>query len=197
MVKEDKRIVVFGIFDSRAEVEASVDQLKAQNFRSSDISVLLPDARSSQNFAHEKETKAPEGAAAGAGTGVVLGGTLGWLVGIGALAVPGLGPFIAAGPIMAMLAGAGVGGTVGALSGALIGLGIPEYEAKRYEGIVKKGGILISVHCDDNEWKKKAMRLLEQCGARDVSSSSEVRETTSSVTRETPTHRPDAITPII
>lgn len=197
MVKEDKRIVVFGIFDSRAEVESSVDQLKAQNFRSSDISVLLPDARSSQNFAHEKETKAPEGAAAGAGTGVVLGGTLGWLVGIGALAVPGLGPFIAAGPIMAMLAGAGVGGTVGALSGALIGLGIPEYEAKRYEGIVKKGGILISVHCDDYEWKKKAMRLLEQCGARDVSSSSEVRDTSSAVTRETPTHRPDAITPII
>ncbi len=194
MTKEDKKIVVFGIFDSRAEVESGVDQLKAQNFRNSDISVLMPDARSSQNFAHEKETKAPEGTAAGASAGVVLGGTLGWLVGIGALAVPGLGPFIAAGPIMAMLAGAGVGGTVGAVSGALIGLGIPEYEAKRYEGIVKKGGILISVHCDDNDWKKKAMRVLEQCGARDVSTSSEVRET--ATVREVP-RRPDVITPVI
>lgn len=191
---KDKKIVVFGIFDSRAEVESGVDNLKAQNFRNSDISVLMPDARSSQNFAHEKETKAPEGSAAGAGAGVVLGGALGWLVGIGALAVPGLGPFIAAGPIMAMLAGAGVGGTVGALSGALIGLGIPEYEAKRYEGIVKKGGILISVHCDDNEWKRKAMRVLEQSAARDVSSSSEVRET--STVREVP-RRPDVITPTI
>ncbi len=194
MIQTDKKIVVFGIFDSRSDVENGVDQLKAQSFRNSDISVLMPDARSSQNFAHEKETKAPEGTAAGAGAGAVLGGTFGWLVGIGALTVPGLGPFIAAGPIMAMLAGAGVGGTVGALSGALIGFGIPEYEAKRYEGIVKKGGILISVHCDNNDWKKKATRVLEQCGARDVSSSTEVRDSSTS-SREYP-RRPDVVTPV-
>src|SRR5206468_11149681 len=126
-----------------------------------------------KDFAHEKHTKAPEGATTGAGTGVVVGGALGWLAGIGALAIPGIGPFIAAGPIMAALAGAGVGGTVGGVVGALVGMGSPEYEAKRYEGRVKKGGILLSVHCDSSDWTKKAKKILERTGAEDVSSTGE------------------------
>src|SRR5205814_2224080 len=117
--------------------------------------------------------KAPEGASTGAGAGALLGGGLGWLAGIGALAIPGLGPFIAAGPIMAALAGAGVGGAVGGITGALIGMGIPEYEAKRYEGRVKSGGILLSVHSDDSEWTKRAKDILEQTGAQDISSTGE------------------------
>ena len=136
------------------------------DFRNTDISVLLPENEGTKDFAHEKQTKAPEGAAAGAGTGAVLGGTLGWLTGIGALAIPGLGPFVAAGPIMAALAGVGVGGALGGLTGALVGLGIPEYEAKRYEGRIKSGGILLSVHCDDSEWVKRAKKILERTGAR-------------------------------
>ena len=132
-----KNTAVFGIYPSLTSVEIGVDELKAGGFRNTDISVLFPESAGTRDFAHEKNTKAPEGATAGAGTGVVIGGALGWLVGIGALAVPTLGPFIAAGPLMAALAGAGVGGTVGGIAGALIGLGIPEYEAKRYEGQVK------------------------------------------------------------
>jgi hypothetical protein len=134
---------------------------------------MLPENQGTKDFAHEKNTKAPEGAATGAGSGALVGGTLGWLAGIGALAIPGLGPFIAAGPIMAALAGAGVGGAVGGLTGALVGMGIPEYEAKRYEGRVKEGGILLSVHCDDSKWTKKAKEILERTGAEDVSSTGE------------------------
>jgi hypothetical protein len=135
--------------------------------------VLLPENVGSKDFSHEHNTKAPEGAATGAGTGAVLGGALGWLVGIGALAIPGLGPFIAAGPIMAALAGVGVGGAVGGVTGALIGMGIPEYEAKRYEGRVKKGGILLSVHSDSSEWTKRAKDIIERTGAEDISSTGE------------------------
>ncbi len=156
------------------EVERAVEALKVEGFRNSDISALFPQNEGTKEFAHEKNTKAPEGAAAGAGTGALLGGGLGWLVGIGALAIPGLGPFIAAGPIVAALAGAGVGGAVGGLTGALIGMGIPEYEAKRYEGLVKEGGILLSVHSDSSEWTSKAKTILEQSGANDVASASEV-----------------------
>ena len=163
----------FGIFNSRSSVDHAVDVLKQNGFRNSDISVLMPSEQGTQDFAHEKDTKAPEGATAGVATGAVLGGGLGWLVGIGALAIPGIGPFVAAGPIMAALAGAGVGGAVGGISGALIGMGIPEYEAKRYETFVKEGGILLSVHVDDSEWQKKAKDLLEQCGARDVATAGE------------------------
>src|SRR5205814_5531470 len=134
---------------------------------------LFPENVSTKDFAHEKGTKAPEGAATGAGTGAVVGGTLGWLMGIGALTIPGLGPFIAAGPIMAALAGAGVGGAVGGVTGALIGMGIPEYEAKRYEGRIKSGGILLSVHCDNSEWTKKAKEILEKTGSEDVASTGE------------------------
>ena len=135
--------------------------------------VLFPENTGTKDFAHEKGTKAPEGATAGAGTGAVVGGALGWLVGIGALAIPGLGPFIAAGPIMAALAGAGVGGTVGGLTGALVGMGLPEYEAKRYEGRVVNGGILLSVHSDNSEWTAKAKRILEETDAEDIASAGE------------------------
>jgi hypothetical protein len=168
-----KNTAVFGIYGSYSAAEAAVDALRDAGFRNTDISVMFPENVGTKDFAHKKETKAPEGATAGAGTGVVVGGVFGWLAGIGALAIPGLGPFIAAGPIMAALAGAGVGGTLGGLTGALVGMGIPEYEAKRYEGRVKKGGILLSVHSDDSEWTKKAKRILEQTGAEDISSAGE------------------------
>jgi hypothetical protein len=168
-----KNTAVFGIYPSYANVESGVDGLKAAGFSNRDISVLFPESAGSKDFAHEKGTKAPEGASAGAGTGVVIGGTMGWLLGIGALAIPGLGPFIAAGPIMAALAGAGVGGAVGGITGALVGMGIPEYEAKRYEGRVKDGGILLSVHSDNSDETKRAKQILEATGAQDISSTSE------------------------
>lgn len=159
---------VFGIFNDRLTLEKAVDQLKVNGFRNSDISVLMQDTGDTTDFAHEKNTKAPEGVATGASTGILGGGILGWLAGAGALAIPGIGPFVAAGPIMAAIAGAGIGGAVGGITGGLLGLGIPEYEAKRYENFVKEGGMLISVHVDDREWSSKARELLERCGARDV-----------------------------
>lgn len=168
-----KNTAVYGIYRNRSQAENSVDRLIASGFRTEDISVLLAENVGTKDFAHEKHTKAPEGTATGAAAGGVVGGTLGLLAGIGALAIPGLGPFIAAGPIMATLAGAGAGGVVGGLVGALVGMGIPEYEAKRYEGRIKEGGILMSVHCDDADWAKKAKDLLKQTGAEDVSSSGE------------------------
>lgn len=168
-----KNTAVFGIYPTYPSVENSVQALKDAGFRSTDISVLFPQNTGSKDFAHEHDTKAPEGAATGAGTGAVVGGTLGWLVGIGALAIPGVGPFIAAGPIMAALAGVGVGGTVGGVTGALIGLGMPEYVAVRYEGRVKKGGILLSVHSDSSDWTKRAKDILERTGAEDIASSGE------------------------
>jgi hypothetical protein len=170
-----KNTAVFGIYPTYDAVERSVDALRMAGFRSTDISVLFPENVGTKDFAHQKGTKAPEGATAGAGTGAVVGGTLGWLTGIGALAIPGLGPFIAAGPIMAALAGVGVGGAVGGLTGALVGMGIPEYEAKRYEGRVTKGGILLSVHSDNPEWTKRAKEVLERTGAQDVSSTGETK----------------------
>lgn len=168
-----KNTAVFGIYRNRHELERGVDELRAGEFRSEDISVLFPDNEGSKEFAHEKNTKAPEGATAGATTGALVGGGLGWLVGIGALAIPGLGPFIAAGPIVAALAGAGAVGAFGGLTGALVGAGIPEYEAKRYEGRIKDGGILLSVHCDNSDWTKKAKTILERTGAEHVSSTGE------------------------
>lgn len=154
-------------------VENGVDALRQAGFRSTDISVLFPDNRGTKDFAHEKNTKAPEGAATGAGSGMVIGGALGWLAGIGALAIPGLGPFIAAGPIMGLLGGMGAGGAIGGIAGALIGMGIPEYEAKRYEGRIREGGVLLSVHCDESDWIKRAKEILEATGAKDISSSGE------------------------
>src|SRR3989454_9330641 len=168
-----KNTAVFGIYPNRTSVEGAVDALKTAEFRNSDISVLFPENTGTKDFAHEKNTKAPEGATTGAGTGALLGGGLGWLVGIGALAIPGLGPFIAAGPIVAALAGAGAGGAIGGLTGALIGMGIPEYEDERCEGAGKGGGIVVSVHSDDSQWTKKAKEILERTGAQDVSSTGE------------------------
>jgi hypothetical protein len=168
-----KNTAVFGMYRTRNETESAVQTLLNNGFRHEDISVLLPDNVGTKDFAHEKGTKAPEGAATGATAGAAIGGTLGLLAGIGALAIPGLGPFIAAGPIMGALAGAGSGGVVGGLIGALVGMGIPEYEAKRYEGMVKHGGILLSVHCDNSDWVKRAKDILEQSGAHAVSSSGE------------------------
>jgi len=168
-----KNTAVFGIYRDRRHAEQAVDALRAAGFRNSDVSVLLPDNVGSKDFAHEKGTKAPEGTATGAASGGVLGGALGWLAGIGALAIPGVGPFIAAGPIMGALAGAGVGGAVGGLVGALVGMGIPEYEAKRYEGRVRQGGVLLSVHADNSDWVKRAKDILRDTGAEDISSSGE------------------------
>jgi len=150
-----------------------VDDLKLAGFGNNDISVLLPDKAGTRDFAHEKNTKAPEGAIAGAGTGGVVGGTIGLLAGIGALAIPGLGPFIAAGPIMAALSGAAVGATAGGLIGALVGMGIPEYEAKRYEGKIKEGKILISVHSEDSDQTKRAKEIFERAGAEDIATAGE------------------------
>src|ERR1700716_2220994 len=168
-----KNTAVFGIYRSRTSAETAVDELISAGFPSADVSVLLPDVQSTKELAHEKNTKAPEGTTTGVAAGGAVGGTLGLLAGIGALAIPGLGPFIAAGPIMGALAGLGVGGAVGGLIGALVGMGIPEYEAHRYEGRVKDGGILVSVHCDNSEWVGKAEKILESAGAKDISSAGE------------------------
>ena len=164
---------VFCLVRTEPQAIRIVDQLKAAGFSHNDISVLFPDKTGTRDFAHEQHTKAPEGAAAGAGTGGVLGGALGWLVGIGALAIPGLGPFIAAGPILAALSGAAAGAALGGLTGALIGLGIPEYEAKRYEGKVKEGNLLISVHTEDSTERAHARRIFEQEGAEDIADTAE------------------------
>ena len=168
-----KNTAVFGIYKSAEHAERAVDSLIAAGFASAAISVLLPDTGSTRDFAHQKDTKAPEGATAGVTAGGVVGGTLGVLAGIGALAIPGLGPFTAAGPIMAGLAGLGVGGAVGGLVGALVGMGIPEYEAKRYEGHVKGGGTLLSVHCDTSDQISRAKDLLKGTGATDIASTGE------------------------
>ena len=168
-----KNTAAFGLYSDRVQVEEAIDALVKARFRPEDISVLFPDNEGTKDFAHEKNTKAPEGATAGVGAGGAIGGTLGLLVGIGALAIPGLGPFIAAGPIMAALAGMGAGGAVGGLVGALVGMGIPEYEAKRYDGRVRKGGILVSVHCDNSEWVTRAKDILKQTGAEDIASAGE------------------------
>lgn len=168
-----KNTSVYGIYKTRAQVENAVDQLRLHEFRHEDVSVLMPHNEGSKDLGTELNSKAPEGAATGGAGGAIVGGTLGWLLGIGALAIPGLGPFIAAGPIMAALAGVGAGAAIGGVAGGLIGVGIPEYEAKRYEGRVKAGGILLSVHCDDSDWTNRAKKILADTGAEDISSSGE------------------------
>jgi len=177
---ENKNTAVFGIYATAATAEHAVDHLLAVGFTNSDISVLLSDDETTRAFAHEKNTKAPEGTATGVTAGGVIGGTLGLLAGIGALAIPGVGPLIAAGPIMGALAGLGVGGTVGGVVGALVGMGIPEYEAKRFEGAVKGGGTLLSVHCDTSEEVKLAKQALKDTGAHDIAASGEERSGASS-----------------
>jgi hypothetical protein len=170
-----KNTAVFGVYPTRESADAAVDTLKSRGFRNTDISVLFPQNVGSKEFGHEKGSKSAEGAVAGGGTGAAIGGALGWLAGIGLLAIPGIGPFIAAGPIVAALAGMGAGGALGGLTGALVGLGMPEYQAKRYEGRMRKGGILLSVHADDREWTNKGKQILEQTGAEDISSTGEVK----------------------
>src|ERR1700750_1405698 len=168
-----KNTAAYGIYPSNTAAEGAVDQLVAAGFSKQDVSVLMADRKGSKDFAAEKNTKAPEGATTGVGVGGAVGGTLGLLAGIGALAIPGVGTLIAAGPIMGALAGLGVGGAVGGLVGALVGMGIPEYEAKRYEGRVKDGGVLLSVHCDSSEEVSRAKDVLKAAGGDDVASSGE------------------------
>jgi hypothetical protein len=168
-----KKTAVFGLYPNVERAERAVDELVRASFASDDVSVLLADNQGSKDFAHEKQTKAPEGTTTGVAAGGTIGGTLGLLAGIGALAIPGVGPFIAAGPIMGALAGIGVGGAVGGLVGALVGMGIPEYEAKRYEGRVKAGGVLLSVHCDTSEDITRAKDILKRTGAGDIASAGE------------------------
>ena len=169
----NKKTSVFAIYSNRSTAEKAVSGLMNAGFAAADISVLLPENLGDREIGTEKNTKAPEGATAGAGTGAVLGGALGLLAGIGALAIPGVGPLIAAGPIMATLAGIGAGGAVGGFAGALIGAGIPEYEAKRYEGILQKGGILLSVHCATSDEIDRAKHALKATGGEDIASTSE------------------------
>src|SRR5215472_16415985 len=170
-----RNISVFGIYSSRQEVEEGMRSLEADGFRPADISVLYPDNPGAKELSHEKNSKAPEGAAAGIGAGAIVGGALGWLAGIGALAIPELGPLAAAGPIMGALAGAGAAGTVGGVAGALIGFTAPEYEARRYEGRIKTGGILMSVHCDDSAWAKRAVTTLKDTGAQGIARAAEAK----------------------
>jgi hypothetical protein len=177
---------VFGIYASQLDAENAVNGLKLAGFRNTDVSILFPENTGTKDLAVEKTTKAPEGTAAGAGSGAVVGGILGWLAGAGALVIPGLGLFVAAGPIMGLLSGIGVGGMLGGLTGALVGLGTPEFEAKRYEGRIRKGGILLSVHCDDSDWVKTAKTILDQTGAEDVSVTSEAKADFASSDRPKP-----------
>jgi hypothetical protein len=166
--KAMKNTAVFGIFRDRTHAESGVAALLDASFRREDVSILLAENVGTKDFAHEKHTKAPEGATVGAGAGAVLGGALGLLAGVGALAIPGLGVFIAAGPIMGALAGVGSGGVAGGLVGAAIGLGLPEFEAKRYVGLIKDGNTLLSVHCDSNDWVSRAKEVLKNVGATDI-----------------------------
>ncbi len=168
-----KNTAAFAIFPTRSAAEAAVDRLHTAGFSTDDVSVLMADKQGSKEFASEKNTKAPEGTTAGVLGGGTVGGTLGLLAGLGALAIPGVGPLIAAGPIMATLAGLGIGSAVGGLVGALVGMGIPEYEAKRYEGRVNDGGILVSVHCESSEEVSRAKEVLKAAGGEDIASSGE------------------------
>jgi len=167
-------MVAYGIYPDRESFERALESLRSAGFRNSDVSAILPDRdRTARDLAHEINTKAPEGIATGAGAGAAVGGVLGWLVGIGAIAIPGIGPLVAAGPVVAALAGAGAAGATGGLVGGLIGAGIPEVEAKRFAGRIREGAYLISVHCDDRTWAKKAQEILEATGGRDVVKTSE------------------------
>jgi hypothetical protein len=167
-------LVAYAIFPDRSHFEAALEALRDAGFRNSDISAIIPERdRTTKDLVAEINTKAPEGAATGAGAGAAVGGVLGWLVGIGALAIPGIGPLVAAGPIVAALAGAGALGATGGLVGGLIGAGIPEVEAKRYAGRIREGGYLISIHCDDRDWAKRAKEILEASSGEDVVSTSE------------------------
>jgi len=168
-----KNTAVFAMFRDRVHAEAGVSALIHASFRKEDISVLLAENVGTKDFAHEKHSKAPEGASTGAGAGAVIGGTLGLLAGLGVLAIPGLGVFLAAGPLMAALAGAGSVGVAGGIVGAVIGMGIPEFEAKRYAGLIKDGRTLLSVHCDSGDWVTRAKHVLKEAGAQDIAATGE------------------------
>lgn len=170
-----RNISAYGIYPSQGAVNEAIQEMKTAGFRETDISVLFPENLGSKDFAHEKHSKAPEGAVAGGGSGAVIGAAAGWLVGVGSLVVPGLESFAATGPVMGMLSGMGAGVLAGGLTGAIAGATIPEYEAKRFAGRVRKGGILLSVHCDDSQWAKTARRLLKKTGARNISTGTESR----------------------
>jgi len=172
---DSKRTSVFGIYGGSDSAERAIDALLRAGFSTADVSALMPQVEGTRDLAHEKHTKAPEGATAGVTAGGAIGGTLGLLAGIGAIAIPGIGPFLAAGPIMTTLAGLGAGGAVGGLIGALSGMGIPEYEAKRYEGRVKAGGVLLSVHCDTAGQILRAKEVLKDTGAQDIASVGEAQ----------------------
>ena len=180
---------VFCLATSIEQADQIVDKLKRENFSNNDISALFPDKGTSRDFAHEKNTKAPEGAVTGAGTGGVIGGALGWIVGIGALAIPGVGPFIAAGPIMAALSGAAIGATAGGIAGGLIGMGFPEIEAKRYEGKIRDGNILISVHTENSEEITHAKAIFTKAGAQDICTTGEESTDEGSRATERSPHR--------
>lgn len=168
-------ISVYGIFKNRSQMNEGLRMFRDARYRPEDVSVLLPETPGTKDMGVENSTKSPEGAAVGGAAGAVAGGVLGWVVGIGALAIPGVGPLLAAGPIMAAMAGMGAGAALGGVTGALVGIGIPEYEAQRYEGRVKDGGILVSIHCDNPEWAEKAKQIFQVTGAEDISQSSEAR----------------------
>ena len=168
-----KNTAVFGIYPTSGAVDGAVESLRASGFRATDISVLFPENVGTKDFAHEKGTKAPEGATTGGATGFVVGGALGWLAGIGALAIPGLGPFIAAGPIMAALSGIGAGGVVGGVVGALVGSGIPEYEAKFYEARLRDGNILLAVHTENADIRRMIVDTFKRMGVKDVTTQTE------------------------
>lgn len=168
-----KNNAVFCIAKDRTQAESIVAELRDASFPSTDISVLMPDKSGTRDFAHEQNTKIPEGATTGVVAGMGSGAILGWLAGIGTLAIPGVGPFIAAGPIMAALGGAAVGGATGGVIGALVGMGIPEYEAKHYDGKITGGNVLISVHTDDSDEEKLVKDIYERLGAEDIKSTSE------------------------
>jgi hypothetical protein len=187
-IMKSNKTAVFGIFHTELQAERCVTDLLAAGFRNDDISVLIPNNRGSKDFGVEKHTKAPEGTTTGVTAGGAIGGTLGFLAAVGVLAIPGIGPIVAAGPIMAILAGLGLGGTLGGLAGALVGMGMPEYEAKRYEGHVKTGGVLMSVHCNTTDEVSRAKELLTQTGAQDVASSGEAAADHDSESRVSAVH---------
>lgn len=170
-----KNTAVFGVYADRSSIEEAVDNLRDAGFRNTDISVLFPENAGTKDLAHEKNTKAPEGATTGGVAGGIAGGVLGWLTGVGIIAIPGLGPILAAGPIVAALAGVGAVGTLGGIIGALAGLGVPEYEAKRFEGRIRDGGILLSVHCDSSEWVKRAKQIMQRTGGQEIGAAGEKR----------------------
>src|SRR5436190_5741732 len=164
-----KDIVVFGLYPGRTELERAVESLRSAGFRATDVSILMPQDRGTHELGHEVNSKAPEGGVTGAAAGGAVGGVLAWLASVGLLTIPGIGPLLAAGPIVAALAGVGAGGAAGGLIGALVGAGMPEVEAKRYEGRIRKGHILCSIHCDDNKWAERAKEILGGTAAEDIS----------------------------